>query len=139
MPPVWHTGQLNLEFRYISLHSYSFCKLVFYILLYRLPTDWDTPGAPTPPPINLQCQKRSAWTAPTIDFYGVPPEGSGDRSTVEPMQVDTGHIFEDPDQMLMYFTRPIRHGADPPSPPHGAIITPAAALPRIISWELPHP
>ena len=51
------------------------------------------------------------------------------------MQINKGHIFEDPDQ-----DSHVRHLTYQPclwSPPHGATATPAVVPPGIIPWERP--
>ena len=67
---------------------------------------------------------------------GLSPEGYGARSTIEPTQVDTGHIFEDPDQDY-HVRHPIKKSWKGP-PPYFATVTPAAAIPGVIPQEISH-
>ena len=69
-PPILQKWRLNLWLFHIPLHSYSFFKHLFYILLYRLPVDWYMPGTPTPPPIVCKRHKQQAQTAPSVACYG---------------------------------------------------------------------
>ena len=51
-----------------------------------------------PPTHRPLIPEMAGWSVPYQCFLRrLPPEGYRSISTIEPTQIDTGHIFEDPD------------------------------------------
>ena len=106
-PPVWHMGQFKLWHRHSSLQNW--------------PLTTETSGLSGP---------HYWW------LRGLSPEGYGSISSVETMKVNTGHIFEYPNQYshLIHPTNQPWRGL----PPNGvdATMPPATATPGIIPKDL---
>ena len=137
--PVWHRGYLKFLYLHSSLHNCPFPPLISYIIIYRCIRGLGHSRDSDPTHRALMAE-TSGSSGPWYCFlWGFPPKGYGSRSAVETTNVDTGHIFEDPDQDA-YLLHPTKQPWQGPFP-HGVsdINPPAATLPGIILWDLQHP